>query len=160
MSFMRSAGRRPVLLDTNVLVTAVDVREQDKAEIAARVLSAIMTAGLAVVSPQVIAEYIDVTTRPSGRTPALFSRDEAVVAARAILASSRCVDLTALTILEAARAAARYQMRIYDAHIWAAAHANGIDTILTEDTPGRPSIEGVRYVNPFGPSFKLAQIGL
>lgn len=130
MSFMRSAGRRLVLLDTNVLFTAVDVREQDRAEIAARVLSAIMTAGLAVV------------------------------AARAILASSRCVDLTALTILEAARAAARYQMRIYDAHIWAVAHAHGIDTILTADTPGRPSIEGVRYVNPFAPSFKLAQIGL
>ena len=51
-------------------------------------------------------------------------------------------------------------MRIYDAHIWAAAQAHGIDTILTADTPGRPSIEEVRYVNPFAPSFKLTRIGL
>lgn len=152
--------RRPVLLDSNVLIGAVDPREQARARLASEVVRAVMIAGMAVVSPQVIVEYFDVTTRPRGLLPPIFTKDEATAAVEAILASCRCVDLTPVTAIEAVRAAARYQMRIFDAHIWAAARLNGIDTILSEDAQSRPTIEGVRYVNPFAEDFALAQIGL
>lgn len=150
--------RRPVLLDSNVLVTAIDPREQARARLASQVVTSIISAGMAVVSPQVIVEYFDVTTRPRGVSPAVFSKDDALRAIEAILASCRCLDLTPITAFEAARAANRYQMRIFDAHIWAAARLNGIGTILTEDVQSRATIEGVRYVNLFAPDFTLAQI--
>ena len=77
-----------------------------------------------------------------------------------ILAGALCLDLTPATTHEAIRAALTFQMRIYDAHIWAAAKLNGIRTILTEDQQSQPNIEGVRYVDPFAANFKLAHIGL
>lgn len=123
-------------------------------------MTSIISAGMAVVSPQVIVEYFDVTTRPRGVLPAVFSKDDALRAIEAILASCRCLDLTAITAFAAARAANRYQMRIFDAHIWAAARVNGIETILTEDAQSRAAIEGVRYVNLFAPNFTPSQIGL
>ncbi len=58
------------------------------------------------------------------------------------------------------RAVVGHQMHIYDAHIWAAAHVNGVPTILTEDLPSQAVIEGVRYVDPFAANFKLSWIGL
>jgi predicted nucleic acid-binding protein len=119
-----------------------------------------MSAGFAVVSPQVIVEYFDVTTRPRGILPPIFSKDDALRAVEALLASCRCLDLTPITAFEAARAASRYQMRIFDAHIWAAARLNGIETILTEDAQSRATIEGVTYVNLFAPNFTPSQIGL
>ncbi len=155
-----SAWNRPVLLDTNVLVNAVDEREQDKARIASDVVERVLTAGTGIVSPQIITEYFDVTTRPKGALPPIFTKPEAVAAVEALLASFRCVDLTPMTVYEAVRATSRYNMRIFDAHVWATARLNGIDIILSEDAQSQPVIEGVRYVDPFRPSFKLAHIGL
>ncbi len=156
----QSAWQRPVLLDTNVLINAVDAREQDRSKIASEVVERAIDAGVGVVSPQILAEYFDATTRPKGSLPPIFTRPEAAMAVEALLASCRCLDLTPLTVHEAARAAVRYKMRIFDAHIWASARLNSIDTILSEDTQSQPTIEGVRYVDPFLPSFRLSHIGL
>jgi len=85
---------------------------------------------------------------------------EATLAIEGLLASCRCLNLTPITVYEAVRAASRCQMRIFDAHVWAAARLNGIETIVSEDTQSRPVIEGVRYVNPFAREFRNAQLGL
>ncbi len=77
-----------------------------------------------------------------------------------LLSSCACIDLTAVTIAAAAHGAANFQMIIYDAHIWATAHESGITKILTEDDQSQPTIEGVRYITPFVPGFKLADLGL
>jgi len=113
-----------------------------------------------VVTPQVIAEFFDVTTRSAGRVPPLLSRAAATSVAYDLLASCRCLDVTPLTTAAALNRAVNSQMRIFDAQIWAAARLNGIETILSEDTQGRPVIEGVWYVNPFATGFRLAQLGL
>lgn len=152
--------RRHVLIDTNVLVTAVDLREQRKAVTAAIVVSQLARTARGVVTPQVIGEYFHATIRSrSGRKP-IFSRREARESSEEILAAFVCVDLTADTIQDAMRAVASYQMHIYDAHIWAAARINGVGTILTEDSQSQTVIEGVRYVDPFATNFELSQIDL
>lgn len=160
MRSMPSAWRRPVLLDTNVLINAVDERELDKSRIASELIERVMDAGIGVVSPQIMVEYFDATTRPKGALPPIFTKTEATRAIEGFLTSCRCVDLTPMTLYEAVRAASRYGMRIFDAHVWATARLNGIDTIVSEDRQSQPLIEGVRYVDPFARGFRLARIGL
>ena len=113
-----------------------------------------------MVTPQVIAEFFDVTTRSAGGVPPLLSRAAATSVAYDLLASCRCLDVTPLTTAAALDRALNSQMRIFDAHVWATARLNGIETILSEDAQSQPAIEGVRYVNPFARGFRLAQIGL
>ncbi len=55
-------------------------------------------------------------------------------------------DATTARALEAVIA---YGISFWDALIWATARENGIALIYTEDMPGMPEIEGVRYLNPF-----------
>ena len=152
--------KRHVLIDTNVLVTAVDLREQHKAVTAAIVVSQLARTARGVVTPQVIGEYFNATTRSRGGQKPIFSPREASESSEEILAAFVCVDLTADTIQNAMRAVISYQMHINDAHIWAAARLNGITTILTEDGQSQAVIEGVRYVDPFAANFALSQIGL
>ena len=152
--------RRHVLLDTNVLVAAVDPRELDRAHSAIAVVRSLVSADRAAVTPPIIAEYYDVTTRPKGPLRPVFSRAEAAESVEEILSACECVDLTLATLMEAVRGAIAHQMRIYDAHVWAAAKVNSIPYVVTEDTPSRPVVEGVRYVDPFTEAFDLAHIGL
>lgn len=160
MRSMPSAWRRPVLLDTNVLINAVDTRELDKSRIASDLIERVFETGIGVVSAQIIVEYFDATTRPKGTLRPIFTPAEATRAIEGLLASCRCVDLTPMTAYEAVRAAGRYGMRIFDAHIWATARLHGIETIVSEDAQSQPAIEGVRYVNPFARGFRLATLGL
>jgi len=160
MSSTPSAWRRPVLLDTNVLINAIDDREQDKSRVASELIERAIDAGIGTVSPQILAEYFDVTTRPKGTQPPILTIAEATRAVEGLLASCRCLDLTPITVYEAVRAATRYQMRIFDAHVWAAARLNGIETIISEDAQSQPVIEGVRFINPFAAGFLLEHIGL
>ena len=148
------------LIDTNVLIDAADPREQDKAVLAADLLERLIATNRAVVSVQIVVEYFDNLTRRKGRLAPLMDGVRAARAVDWLLSSVRCLDLTPVTAFMATRASERYGMRVFDAHVWSAAFVNGIDLIITADVPGRNPIEGVRYVNPFGRGFTLAQLGL
>lgn len=160
MSFTTIEPRTHVLVDTNVWINAVDPREQSKSLRANAVIESLTKAERIATTPQVVAEFFDATTRRQGGFAPVLDPMLAGERALGILAISLCLELTTATVAEAVRAALVFQMRIYDAHIWAAARVNGIRTILTEDTQSQPVIEGVRYVDPFAANFKLAQIGL
>ena len=45
-----------------------------------------------------------------------------------------------------------------DALIWATAKLNNVQTVLTEDQPSSSLIEGVRFLDPFGAAFDIAQL--
>jgi predicted nucleic acid-binding protein len=151
---------RHVLIDTNVWINAVDPREQSKSLQANAVITSLTRAARVAVTPQVVAEFFDATTRRQGGFAPILTSMTAAEHAVGILAGALCLDLTAASIHEAIRAAVAFQMRVFDAHIWAAARVNGIRLILTEDNQSQPIIEGVRYVDPFSASFNPAQIGL
>lgn len=65
------------------------------------------------------------------------------------------VDLTAAVVLEAARGVRDHSLAYYDAQIWATAKLNQIPVIFSEDFNSGATLEGVRFVNPFAPTFRL-----
>ena len=67
--------------------------------------------------------------------------------------------ITTQAVLEAVRAVERYQFAYWDALIWATAKLNNVLSILTEDRPSSPMIEGVCLVDPFVATFEIAQLG-
>jgi predicted nucleic acid-binding protein len=155
-----SGKKRHVLVDTNVWINAVDPREQAKGRIANRLIEGLVIASLVAITPQIAAEFFNVATRPRQGQPPLLSTTAAAGRVTTLLEVCTCFDMSAATAAEAVRGAVEFQMHIYDAHIWAVARLNGVATILTADLQSREVIEGVRYVDPFASSFKLAQIGL
>lgn len=156
---MPSETKRLALLDTNLLLDAADPREP-LARAAASLIRELVERDRAVVTVQILVEYFDNLTRPKRAIAPLMSAREAYAEIEGLLASVRCLDLTPTTTILAAQASLRYRMRIFDAHIWACAHANGIDLILTRDMPSQRIIEGVQYINPFDPDFTPESIGL
>ena len=63
--------------------------------------------------------------------------------------------LTDSIVLEAARGARDYNLAYLDAQIWASARLNQISFIFSEDFQDGQILEGVRFINPFAPGFKL-----
>ena len=64
-------------------------------------------------------------------------------------------DLTPQIVLEAARGVRDHKMAFYDAQIWAAARLNQIPVVFSEDFQDGQVLEGVRFANPFTPTFDL-----
>jgi predicted nucleic acid-binding protein len=114
----------------------------------------------AVISTQVMLEYYAATTRPKRGNPPIFTRAEAQASIAGLVDSCVCIDTTSTMARASIAAATRYQMNVYDAAIWSAANAWRIPFVLTGDWQSRPWIDGVRFVNPYDPSFQLAHIGL
>jgi predicted nucleic acid-binding protein len=69
------------------------------------------------------------------------------------------LSIAPLVALEAARGVRDHRLPYWDAQLWATARLNQIPTVLTEDRDlAERSIEGVRFVNPFSPSFTLTAL--
>ena len=49
-------------------------------------------------------------------------------------------------------------MSFWDSLIWAVAKEGGVPYLLTEDLDDGATLEGVRFVNPFGASFDIASL--
>ena len=135
------------LLDTNVFIYAYDPSDPGKRAAAQALVDRLAGSGRLVVSAQTLNEFYRNATR-ANRTPSL-SHNEARVAIERIAGAATVLPLTLAVCMRALDAVGRYQLPIWDALIWAAARENGISLIYTEDVPGRPEIEGVRYINPF-----------
>lgn len=156
---MPSASNGSILVDTNVLVYAVDRAEAGKARRAVDVIEAIAESGVGAINAQILAEFYSVAVR--------FRPGGAILAPRA---AAQWVDrwlaifdfrlITEMVVREAVRGARDHQMNIYDAQIWAAAKIGDIGLVLTEDAQSSPMLEGVRYVDPFADGFALAALGL
>jgi predicted nucleic acid-binding protein len=54
----------------------------------------------------------------------------------------------ARTLDSALHGVEKHRLGFWDSMIWAVAHENGIDEVLTAEPPAHPQIEGVRYRNP------------
>lgn len=131
------------LLDTNVLVYADAADEPLKQQQAIALISSLRAAGTAVLSTQVLQEYVNVAVRKLQLPHELirerigFYRRFEMVAATADLITG-ALDLHILRGLS-----------LYDALIVQAAVVSGCQRVLSEDMQHGATLSGVRIENPF-----------
>lgn len=143
-----------VLIDTNVLVYAHDRSEPSKQFHALMVLDRLQATGIGALSVQTLSEFFNATTR---RIKSPLSLDDAARQIERLIRSWMVFDLTPMAVLEATRGVRTHQFSYWDAQIWAVARLNQIPIVFTEDIPSAPSIDGVRFINPFASNFDLDQ---
>ena len=151
---MRS-GLTASLLDTNVLVYAHDPRDAGKQDRAIEVLQALQASAAGVLSVQCLTEFYRVAT---ARLPQPLARSTALAEVERLALIFRVVAVTPMVAIEGCRGAVDHQLAIWDALIWSAAKLNQVPLVLTEDAPHGRLLEGVRYLNPFDPTFELAEL--
>ena len=141
-----------ILIDTNLLVYFYDPNSPDKQSQAETVLDHLQRVGMGCLSAQTLAEFVSVATRKLDRplTPAQAYEQVSLLAE-----IWPVFDLTPLIVLEAARGARDHGLAYYDAQIWAAARLNQVTIVFSEDFSDGQTLEGVRFVNPFAPGFRL-----
>lgn len=148
-------GSNAFLVDTNVLVYAHDPRDRKKQEQAFRVLDSLISSERAVLSVQCLTEFFSAVTR---RLPEPLEQVVALAQVERLIRSCRILDLTPAVVLEGCRGSTEYALSIWDALIWAVGKLNQVPYVLTEDAEHERFLEGVRFLNPFHPSFDLASL--
>jgi predicted nucleic acid-binding protein len=144
---MRQAEMERALVDTNIVIYAHDPTDSAKHETARQLLQNLSDAGRLTYSAQVFNEFCSRMMRP-GRPPALTPEQVRDIV-RDLRTTGEVFPITDTTTTFALDAVIAYSMSFWDALLWAAAREYGVTLIYTEDLPGMPEIEGVRYVNPF-----------
>ena len=131
------------LLDTNVLIYADAADEPAKQRQAVSLISELRRTGDAVLSTQVLQEYVNVALRKLRLPPALirerlafYRRFDLVVTSPELIAAA--LDLHVLRSIS-----------FYDALVVQAAVAGGCQRVLSENLQHGATLGGVRIVNPF-----------
>jgi len=145
-----------ILIDTNVLVYAHDVADIPRQDRAIAVLAALQPR-TGVLAAQVLAEFMNATTRAKRGMAPLLTVEEAMAVAIRLVSAFPVLDLSAAVVLEAARGVATYRLPYYDAQIWAVAKLGHVPVVLTEDFQNGLVLEGVRFVDPFSPEFDASR---
>jgi predicted nucleic acid-binding protein len=141
-----------ILIDTNVMVYLFDARDLLRQDQAALVLRHLEKTRQGQLSAQCLAEFFNASTR--GIRPFL-PRSEAFHHVLRWMSVYPVFPITDSIVLEAARGSRDYHLAYYDAQIWASARLNQISVIFSEDFQDGQILEGVRFINPFAPQFKL-----
>ena len=139
------------LIDTNVLVYAVDPRASAKLAVARDLLRTAHVDHALVIPHQAIVEFVSAVTRPRRdlEGAAILARADAWAFAEELIRTRPILFPDASVLSTALRGAGVYQLSWFDAHLWAYAEANGIPEILSEDFTHGRHYGSVRVRNPF-----------
>ena len=139
-----------ILLDTNVLVYAFDLRQPALQQKARTILFQVEETASGCLSVQCLSEFFRVATAKM-HLPAdeMFKQIDYWQSAFPVF------SLTPPIVLEAARGVRDYQLSYYDAQIWASARLNQVSVIFSEDFQDGQTLEGIRFVNPFADKFAM-----
>jgi predicted nucleic acid-binding protein len=144
------------VVDTDVLVYALDRRQPEKRQRAREVLRRVGTAGTAALPAQVLSEFGGACLRklePRPESEAIRREVERLMLAFPIL------PLTGPVVLEALRGVREHLLSYYEAQIWAVARLGQVAVILSEDSNAGTVLDGVSFTNPLEPDFDLAILG-
>lgn len=134
----------PYTLDANVLFYAIDKEAGQKHRVAFSLVQAATSQPRCVLCVQALAETYNAIVK---RRPAVVQR------AGALLTQAQdfinIVGSTQEDFLEAMGVHEERPVHFWDMMLLATAKRVGCTTILTEDVQDRPSMGGVRYLNPF-----------
>jgi predicted nucleic acid-binding protein len=134
------------LLDTNLLIYAIDAADPGKQAIAQKWIATALASGDGVVSYQVVQEWFNVVLR---KAAAPLGADQAASIYRQLIEplwriqSSRELLETALDLYR------RDSISWWDSLIVSAAIQGGCDRILSEDFQHGRRIRGIKVLNPF-----------
>lgn len=143
------------LIDTNILVYAVDGNEPDKQRQAGALLWQLGGSGQAVLAAQTLAEFANVTLR---RLRPPLPADQVYRFAEKYEQAFRVLPLTPAIVLEALRGVRDHQLGYYDAQIWAAARLNQVPYVLSEDFNMGATLDGVTFLNPLASDFDIRRL--
>jgi len=144
------------VVDTDVLVYALDRRQPEKRQRAREVLRRVGTAGTAALPAQVLSEFGGACLRK------LEPRPESEVIRREVerlMLAFPILPLTGPVVLEALRGVREHLLSYYEAQIWAVARLGQVAVILSEDFNAGTVLDGVSFTNPLEPDFDLAILG-
>jgi predicted nucleic acid-binding protein len=144
------------LVDTNVLVYALDRREPAKRERAREVLRRVGGAGGAALPAQVLSEFANACLRKLEPRPDPETVRREV---ERLLLAFPVLPLTGPVVLEALRGVREHLLSYYDAQIWAVARLGQVGLVLSEDFNPGAVLDGVAFVNPLDPAFELPALG-
>ena len=133
-------------LDTNIFAYALDAREGAKKSIAAELIVTLIRNKQAVVSYQVIQEFLNVAVRAS--IPGL-GLDQGAAHLQVIFSKLEIVSPSLKLYEEALALHAKYHFHWYDSLIVAAALEARCETLYTEDLQHGQIIDGLTIINPF-----------
>lgn len=132
-------------VDTNVLLYALDERQDERHDVAARIIEGLWESRQGVVSTQVLQElYVNLTRKL--RKPMTRPRARAIVER---YAAWPVHQVTAEDILSASELEQRHTLAFWDALVVVAAQRIGAERLLTEDLQAGRTFGGVRIENPF-----------
>jgi predicted nucleic acid-binding protein len=132
-----------VFVDTNLFIYAQDEDEPAKRSVAQRLIEQLAAEERAVISTQVLSEYVVAARRKLGLSLAVCR--EAVL----LMCQLQVVSIRAEHVLSAIDLASLQSLSLWDALIVRAASASGCVRLLSEDLNHGQVIDGVRVENPF-----------
>lgn len=141
-------------VDTNILLYAVDARDERKHRRAIEVLTG-PGAPQVVISVQVLSEFANAAGHP--RKLGMPQRTIAG-AVSDMEAAFEVLSVEPQTVLWALMAQERWRLSYYDAQIWATAALGGIETVLSEDFADGLQLGPVRFANPLSETFDPASL--
>ena len=144
----------PILIDTNLLIYLHDFQTPEKQIKAQQVLDNLDLGKFGRLSAQNLAEFFNVSTR---RLRPPLTPSQALQQINLFVSIWPVFDLNPLIVMEAGRGVRDHQLSYYDAQIWATARLNQVSVVFSEDFQGRQILEGVQFINPFAPEFKLSE---
>ncbi len=137
---------RDYLIDTNVLVYALDARSPARQARARAWLEYLAETDAAALSNQALTELANVCLKkmqPQWSTEAISEHLTDLTRAFEVL------PVTAVVVIEALRGVSEYRLSFFDAQMWAVARLNGIPALLTQDLSAGSEVGGVTIVDPF-----------
>ncbi len=143
------------LLDTNLLVYALDRREPEKRDRAKEVLRRVGSTGSAALPAQVLSEFSNACLKKLEPRPDPEAIRREV---ERLLLSFPVLPLTGPVVLEALRGVREHLLSYYDAQVWAVARLGQVGMVLSEDFNPGAVLEGVSFANPLDPAFDLAAL--
>lgn len=138
------------LLDSNILVYTLDVRDPDKRQRAKEIVRGVALSESAALPVQSLSEFSNVCLRKL--EPALDPREIRREVEKLYMAFE-VIPLTAPVVMEALRGVYEHQLSYYDAQVWATARLAQIPVVLSEDFNSGATLEGVSFLNPLDPAF-------
>lgn len=144
----------PILIDSNVLIYAYDVRDDSRQKRALTVIEALGGIGIGRLSAQCLSEFFSRTTR---KPFPLLTVPQAAQQTALLSTTFMVFPVTQQIVLEAIRGVRNYQFSFWDAQIWAAARLNQVPIIFSENFNPGAIVEGIRCINPLVSDFRVSQ---